>query len=241
MSPDAVPRAGSRRPLAGFLTWLSRKILSAAFDLLYHQLALVYDPVSWVVSGGMWNDWRRSALAELPPGRILEVGSGTGHLLLELLESGRDAYGLDSSPEMLQIARQRLSSRGFEARLVPGDARRLPFGDATFDGLVLTFPAPFLDERFWREAARVLRPGGRLVIVVSAESRRWPWPGSLEWILARVAGGPAKSGGEDVALGEGMVGRLVERRVGRGVARLIVGERAPEVGSRGSRGPSGGG
>lgn len=218
---DGVARAGG----AGYVVWLARKSLRVAFDLLYHQLAPAYDVISWIVSGGKWRTWGRAALADLPPGRILEVGPGTGHLLLELLDSGRDAFGLDSSPEMLRIARARLSSHGYEGRLVPGDARRLPFGDATFDGLVLTFPAPFLDPRFWREAARVLRPGGRLVVLLSAESRQWPWPGVLEWALARLVGGSSWQEGEEVTLAPGLAGRLVDRPVGRGVARLIVAER----------------
>ncbi len=210
---------------AGFLNWLARKALSAAFDLLYHQLAPVYDAMSWIVSGGRWSEWRRTALAYLPPGRVLEVGAGTGHLLLDLLDSGRDAYGLDGSPEMLRIARRRLSSHGYEGRLVPGDARRLPFGDSTFDGLVLTFPAPFLDARFWSHASRVLRPGGRFVVVLGAESRQWPWPGILEWALARLSVSSGSRTGDELILGPALVGRLVDRQVGRGGVRLLVGER----------------
>ncbi len=221
-----MPGGAAARPSAGFPVWLARQLLSIAFDLLYHQLAPVYDPISWVVSGGRWHEWRRAALSDLPRGRVLEIGPGTGHLLLELLDSGRDAYGVERSPEMLRIARGRLSARGYEARLVSGDARHLPFGDATFDGLVLTFPAPFLDQRFWREAARVLRPGGRLVAVLGAESRQYPWPGALEWVLARIGGKSGWTTGGEVALAPGLVGRLVDHQIGRGVVRLIVAEKS---------------
>jgi len=208
-----------------FLTWLARKALSISYGLLYHQLAPAYDLTSWVVSGGRWRHWQRVALADLPSGRVLEVGPGTGHLLLDLLDSGRNAYGVELSSEMLRIAGRRLRSRGYEGRLVAGDARQLPFADSAFDGMVLTFPAPFLDARFWHEAERVLRPGGRLVLVLGAESRHWPWPGALEWVLCRLAGSSDWSTGGEMSLAPGLTGRLVDRPVGGGVARLLVAER----------------
>jgi ubiquinone/menaquinone biosynthesis C-methylase UbiE len=215
----------TRQATMGFLPWLAVKALSTSYGLLYRQLSPVYDLASWVVSGGRWREWQRAALDEIPLGRVLEVGPGPGHFLLDLVDSGRDAYGLELSPEMLLISGRRLGARGHSGRLVAGDARRLPFAEAAFDGIVSTFPAPFLDAAFWEEAARVLRPGGRLVLVLGAESRRWPWPGALEWILSRLAGRAAGGADGEGELAPGLTGRFVERAAHKGVVRLLLAER----------------
>ena len=100
---------------------------------------------------------------ELRPERILEVGCGTGHWLAELAAAGRRLYGLDLSAGMLARAAERRAG----LRLVRGRAGRLPFAS---DGLDLVYCVNaihhFDDPRgFVHEAARLLRPGGRLAVV----------------------------------------------------------------------------
>lgn len=209
-----------------FPVWLAQKLLARAFELLYDELAAFYDPISWLVSGGRWRSWQRAGLVDLPTGRVLEVGPGPGHLLLDLLDSGRDAIGLEQSAAMLCLARRRLADRGHASRLIAGDARRLPFLDRTFDGVYVAFPAPYVGSSFWLEAARVLRPGGRLVVILGAESGAWPWPGALEWALAMLTGRQGKNAIQELELAPGLRGRRVERQVGQvGVVSILLAER----------------
>lgn len=119
-----------------------------------------------------WADYLESTLRptldamELPPaGRVVDVGCGTG-LLLEMLlarHPGAHASGVDLSPEMLSRARSRLGGR---AKLLLGDAAALPLASSRFDAVVSSsalhhWPRP---ERALGEIARVLRPGGQLVV-----------------------------------------------------------------------------
>lgn len=136
------------------------------YRLLYHELAWAYDGVSLLVSLGHWPAWRRTGLDFLIGRRVLEIGFGTGALLVEAARRGLQVTGLDASPAMQRIAARRLAEAGVSAPRVQGVAQHLPFPDSSFDSILCTFPAPFiLDERTFAECRRVLRPGGRLVIV----------------------------------------------------------------------------
>jgi len=135
-------------------------------DRLYTGFAWAYDAVSWVVSGGRWAGWRRVALRYLGGGRVLEVGCGTGHLLLELAGQGRQVCGSDPSPAMLRQVRRRVRRHAAPVHLCRARAQALPYGNASFDTLVCTFPAPYIGEPgTWAEFERVLAPGGRAVVV----------------------------------------------------------------------------
>jgi ubiquinone/menaquinone biosynthesis C-methylase UbiE len=177
-----------------------QRVVAFGFRLLYHELAWSYDLVSWLVSRGLWRRWQRAALAYVPTeGRLLEVGFGPGHLLLDLARgpssvqrrqqagvdtehpsSGCQVFGLDLSPAMLRLTRRRLRRHALSVPLVQGRAQALPFASAAFDAVVVTFPTPFVYERAWmRDLVRVLRGtgrggdapwfGGRLIVVEQAE------------------------------------------------------------------------
>jgi ubiquinone/menaquinone biosynthesis C-methylase UbiE len=143
------------------------RLIAFGFRLLYNELAWLYDPVSWVVSLGLWRRWQQTALAYMPAGgKILEVGFGPGHLLLDLAVVGYRPFGLDLSPAMLRLAQRRLRRRGPAANLVRGRANTLPFAACAFDAVVLTFPTPFVYNPVWiRHLQRVLKPGARLIVV----------------------------------------------------------------------------
>jgi ubiquinone/menaquinone biosynthesis C-methylase UbiE/DNA-binding transcriptional ArsR family regulator len=104
--------------------------------------------------------------------RVLDAGTGTGRILELLSPYIERGIGIDSSPEMLTIARDRLAKAGSSnCQVRRGDVYRLPFPDATpgegFDAVVFHQVLHFLDDpqAAIREAARVLRGGGRVVIV----------------------------------------------------------------------------
>ena len=141
-------------------------LLKVAFRLLYNQLAWTYDVVAWLVSFGQWGTWRRCATLFLQDGPILELGYGTGGLMADMAARNLTPTGLDLSPYMARLARQRLLSEGATLRLVLGEAQHLPFPDAAFANLLSTFPTEFiLDPQTITSIARVLQPDGHLVIV----------------------------------------------------------------------------
>lgn len=133
---------------------------------LYTRFAWAYDGVSWLVSLGRWDDWRRVALDFLVGADVLEVGFGTGELLSEMAGRGMAVTGLEASAEMHNITTRKLTERRVSAPRVQGFAQQLPFADNSFDSVLATFPAGFVtDSAAHREFARVLRPGGRLLFV----------------------------------------------------------------------------
>lgn len=141
------------------------------FDQLYRHGRWFYDPLARAVFGGEWDRWRRVVLPLVNGYPVLDLGCGTGALLPLLSGDRRLAVGLDRSPSMLAAARKR---RVRQTALIRGDARNLPFADQSFGSVVATFPAPYIrDHRTLDEVARILRPGGAFVVVVSGRIERW--------------------------------------------------------------------
>lgn len=148
----------------GFVKW--------GFTQLYTRSAWAYDAVAWMVSRGRWQAWGEAARPRIKGTRVLEIGSGPGHLLATLAGEGYDVSAIDLSPQMVAMARRRLVRLGVPAGLVLGRAQALPWPDAFFDSVVMTFPASFAVEPVTLiEIRRVLRAGGRLVIVDGARLR----------------------------------------------------------------------
>jgi ubiquinone/menaquinone biosynthesis C-methylase UbiE len=135
-------------------------------DRLYYELAPAYDAVSWLVSLGHWAKWRRLALDDVAGQRVLEVGFGTGELLIEMARRGLHVCGLDLSPAMHRITARKMARQGVWAPRVRGVAQAMPFAESSFDTLIATFPADFIfDPATLREAACLLTSGGRFIIV----------------------------------------------------------------------------
>ncbi len=145
---------------------LWRKLVAFGFRLLYNELAWTYDWVSGAVSMGRWRSWQQAVLPYLAGPRLLEVAFGTGDLLLDLAAAGYRCYGVDLSPYMLRIAWHKLRRKGLKVPLCRARAEGLPFRGEAFDSIAITFPTNFIhDPRVACELARVLKPGGRAVIV----------------------------------------------------------------------------
>ena len=117
--------------------------------------------------------------------RVLDCGIGTAALSLALLDSSAPALrltGADLSAGMLRAARRGLAQRGMQASLCRSDARRLPFGDGTFDLVISAHMLEYIPDPATaiRELARVLRPGASLVLIVTRRGLadallRWQW------------------------------------------------------------------
>lgn len=156
------------RYITGKLRVMSRQLSSWGFHRLYHDWVWAYDAIAAAVSLGRWFDWVCLVRPFIIGPHVLEVGPGTGHLL-EMLQAadGILPTGLDESQRMLRVSRARTLG---VVPLIRGVAQAVPVKTATFDTIVSTFPAEFIrEERTLRELHRVLKPGGRLVVLPIAQ------------------------------------------------------------------------
>ena len=177
MSPVAADSASEQQAFAGQVRGM--------FD----RIAGVYDVMNTAMTAGLHHRWRERAAdrAELGPGDVaLDACCGTGDLAFELARrvgpEGR-VIGSDFSERMLDLARQKAANRGLGAvRFEWGDALALSYDDATFDAVTVGFGVRNLAdlERGVRELGRVLKPGGRLVILEITTPRRPP----LSWFFS---------------------------------------------------------
>ena len=168
---------------------------------MFDGVARRYDLTNTVLSFGQDRRWRRRTrqCLEVEPGQwVLDLAAGTGVSTAELARNGIDAVACDFSLGMLRAGRANKSRRSVP--FVAGDAMHLPFADGAFDAATISFglrnvvdvPAAL------REMARVVRPGGRLVI---CEFSRPTWPPfralylnylmrALPWVARRVSSNP---------------------------------------------------
>ena len=134
---------------------------------MFDGVARRYDVTNTVLSFGQDHRWRRRTrqCLELTPGqRVLDLAAGTGVSTAELARSGVTAVACDFSLGMLRAGRT--SRRRRALPFVAGDATRLPFVDDSFDAATISFGLRNVSDvpAALREMARVVRPGGRLVI-----------------------------------------------------------------------------
>jgi demethylmenaquinone methyltransferase/2-methoxy-6-polyprenyl-1,4-benzoquinol methylase len=133
--------------------------------ILFAPLGPTYDRYAALLSFGQDPRWRRFLVSRVQAGpgdTVLDVATGTGAVARELIrQKGCRVVGVDVTPEMLAEARRRL---GPEVRLVEAGAERLPFPDASFDGLTFTYLLRYVTDpaATLRELARVVRPGGTI-------------------------------------------------------------------------------
>jgi ubiquinone/menaquinone biosynthesis C-methylase UbiE len=129
-----------------------------------------YDREMQFMERMLFGDSREWACSQAS-GEVLEVAVGTG-LNLPAYPSGIQLTGIDLSEPMLAVARTRAAELGRDVELQQGDAHALAFADATFDTVVCTFGLCAIPkiETALDEMTRVLRPGGKLILVDHVES-----------------------------------------------------------------------
>jgi ubiquinone/menaquinone biosynthesis methyltransferase len=155
---------------------------------MFDRIAGRYDLMNSVMSAGLHHRWRARAveLAQVGRGaRALDVCCGTGDLALALHEAvgaEGEVIGLDFSTEMLELARTKTAARGVEIEYVHGNALDLPFEDGRFDAATVGFGVRNVVDlpRALAELRRVVRPGGRVVVLEITTPDRPP----LSWFYA---------------------------------------------------------
>jgi demethylmenaquinone methyltransferase / 2-methoxy-6-polyprenyl-1,4-benzoquinol methylase len=171
---------------------------------MFDRIAGVYDLMNTAMTAGLHHRWRERAAdrAELAAGhRALDVCCGTGDLALALaprVAPEGTVIGSDFSEPMLELARRKAAERGVDnVTFEWADALELPYEDAGFDAVTVGFGVRNLADldAGLGEMARVLRPGGRLVILEITQPRRPPlssfysvWFDRIVPLLGSVAG-----------------------------------------------------
>jgi demethylmenaquinone methyltransferase/2-methoxy-6-polyprenyl-1,4-benzoquinol methylase len=165
-------------------------------EAMFDRIASVYDLMNSVMTAGMHQRWRERAVDLCnSPARALDVATGTGDLAIALAERGADVVGVDFAEKMLEIARRK--APGIEFRT--GNALALDFPDNEFDAATVGFGARNFDDldRGIAEMARVVKPGGRVVILEITTPQKPPlsfffqlWFDSIVPLIGRVAGDP---------------------------------------------------
>jgi len=204
--PETIPAPA--RPVAdGAPGTLPEPQVRAMFD----RIAGVYDRMNAVMTAGLHHQWRRRAAdlaAVAPGGRALDIATGTGDLALELarrVTPGGTVVGADFSERMLGLAGDKAAAAR-RSGAVPGDvsvrfesanALALPYADGEFDAATVGFGARnFSDlDRGIAEMVRVVRPGGRVVVLEITTPTGPPlstfldlWFDRLIPVLGRLAG-----------------------------------------------------
>lgn len=138
---------------------------------MFDAIAPRYDLLNRVLSARVDVAWRRRAVKALgakPGAAILDLATGTADLLIEERAAGASrSIGADLSFGMLRLATPKLRALGHAPAVCQGDAERLPFADATFDGATIAFGIRNVLDRAQgvREMRRVVKPGGSVVVL----------------------------------------------------------------------------
>lgn len=154
-----------------------REQVEQMFDSISHR----YDFLNHFLSLGVDHIWRRKAinrLKSLKPKRILDVATGTGDLAIAALRLSPDeVVGVDLSENMLAVGRKKLDKKGIQnISMHQGDSEHLPFEDNSFDAITVGFGVRNYEnlEKGLKEMRRVLRPGGKLVVLEFSKPSVFP-------------------------------------------------------------------
>jgi demethylmenaquinone methyltransferase / 2-methoxy-6-polyprenyl-1,4-benzoquinol methylase len=169
--------------------------VAAMFDFVADR----YDITNDILALGQTRRWRKAVHRAVNPGRgdrVLDLAAGTGTSSISMAQAGAFVVPCDFSLGMLQVGRRRLPSLPFTA----GDALRLPFADASFDAVTISFGLRNVADvdLALREMARVTKPGGRLVVCEFSHPTKALFRRiylnylmrALPWVAAKVSSNP---------------------------------------------------
>ena len=150
---------------------------------MFDSISGNYDFLNHFLSLGIDIRWRRKAVKLLARGKpklILDVATGTGDFAVETLKLNPDkVIGIDISEGMLEVGRKKMKDRGYDSRieLLSGDSENLPFEENKFDAVVVGFGVRNFEnlEKGLAEMYRVLKPGGRMVVLEFSKPTMFPF------------------------------------------------------------------
>ncbi len=150
---------------------------------MFNNISKNYDFLNHFLSMGIDIRWRKKAvkiLKPLQPKNILDIATGTGDFALEALSlKPEKIIGLDISQGMLDVGKEKMKKRGVEKtiEMVLGDSENLPFEDNSFDAITVAFGVRNFEnlEKGLKEMNRVLKPGGKAVIIEFSKPKKFPF------------------------------------------------------------------
>ena len=151
-------------------------------ERMFNSIAPRYDVLNRMLSGGVDQQWRRVVMKEVldsQPQRLLDVATGTADLALMAARKGvPQVIGVDIADQMLEVGRRKVSKADLDRRveLLNGDAEKLPFSDKQFDVATVAFGVRNFEDLAagLRQIHRVLRPGGKLIVLEFSRPRVFP-------------------------------------------------------------------
>ncbi|MGO1833204.1 2-heptaprenyl-1,4-naphthoquinone methyltransferase [Actinomycetales bacterium JB111] len=154
---------------------------------MFDEVAERYDLTNDILTFGQVRIWRaasRSALGVSPGDRVLDLAAGTGTSSADLADRGIDVVACDFSTGMMSVGKSRRPDLAF----VAGDATRLPFADASFDAVTISYGLRNVVDHgsALAEMLRVVRPGGRLVVSEFSTPTWAPWRATYNFFLGQV-------------------------------------------------------
>jgi len=153
-------------------------------ERMFDAISGEYDGLNRVISFGADLKWRKKvvkAVKEHQPQTILDIATGTGDLAIQYAKktSAPEIIGLDLSEGMLEVARKKVEGVENASRIkfVKGDSEALPFTDAYFDAISVSFGVRNFErlEVGLSEIYRVLKPGGLFIILETSVPTKFPW------------------------------------------------------------------
>ncbi len=149
---------------------------------MFDSISGNYDFLNHFLSLGIDIQWRKKAIKLLADGKpkfILDVATGTGDFAIEALKlSPEKVIGVDISEGMLEIGKKKMKAKGHESviELMSGDSENLPFEENKFDAVIVAFGVRNFEnlEKGLAEMLRVIKPGGRVVVLEFSKPRTFP-------------------------------------------------------------------
>ena len=149
---------------------------------MFDSISGKYDFLNHFLSLGIDIRWRKKAIALLRdarPKHILDVATGTGDFAIEALKLNPEkVVGVDISEGMLEIGKKKMKANGYEhiIELMTGDSENLPFEENKFDAVIVAFGVRNFEnlEKGLGEMLRVMKPGGRVVVLEFSKPRLFP-------------------------------------------------------------------
>ncbi|MCL4281026.1 MAG: bifunctional demethylmenaquinone methyltransferase/2-methoxy-6-polyprenyl-1,4-benzoquinol methylase UbiE [Flavobacteriales bacterium] len=162
-------------------------------ELMFDRISPKYDLLNRLCSLGTDQSWRRKVIRLLgrePVGHLLDVATGTADLAIMACNVATHITGADISAGMLEHGRTKVERAGLKDRitLVQADAANLPFADGSFDAITVAFGVRNFEDlpQGLRGMARVLRPGGRLLVLEFSTPRQTPFKQLFRFYFHRV-------------------------------------------------------